>query len=357
MQDRLDSLEREFRDVQVRLGDPEIFSDQKQFVALNRRMRELEPIVETIVALKAQRGDLEAAKELFAESEGEERETWRAEISEGEAAIAELDDRLRLQLLPKDPNDDKAVIVEIRGAEGGEEANLFARDLFEMYKVVAQRRGWSFEVLGADSSDMGGFTEVIVEIAGDGVWSQMKHEAGPHRVQRVPVTESQGRVHTSSATVVVLPEVDDVEVVVDQGDLRIDTYRASGAGGQHINKTESAVRITHLPTGVVVSMQDQKSQTQNRDKAMQVLRARLAERQARERNEASAGAKRSQIGGGGRSEKIRTYNYKDNRVTDHRIGLTIYALERIIAGELDEITNALVADERTRQLAEAEIGA
>lgn len=351
VQDRLDALENEYRDTQLRLGDPDVFGDQRQFVALNKRLRELEGIVRSIQALREARGDLSAARELFSETEGDEREVWRAEAAANEARIEELEATLRIQLLPKDPNDDRNVIVEIRGAEGGEEANLFAADLFEMYKTVAAKRGWKFEVLAASESDMGGFTEVTVELSGDSVWSAMKHEAGVHRVQRVPVTESQGRVHTSSATVAVLPEVDEVEVAIDPGELRVDVFRASGAGGQHINKTESAVRLTHLPTGVVVSMQDQRSQTQNREKAMRVLLARLSQLQKQEQTDAHAGAKRSQIGGGGRSEKIRTYNYKDNRVTDHRIGLTVYALDRIIAGDLDEFTNALIADERARQLA------
>ena len=351
MQRRLEALTREYGDVQARLGDPAVIADQKTFVALNRRMRELEPIVDVIAKLNACQDDLEAAKEMFGDSDGDDREELRAEISSNEAQIEQLEADLRILLLPKDPNDDRNVIIEIRGAEGGEEANLFARDLFEMYRGFAQRQGWRFEVLGAQPSDMGGFSEVFVEMAGDGVWSRMKHEAGPHRVQRVPVTESQGRVHTSSATVVVLPEVEAVEVIIEPGDIRTDTFRASGAGGQHINKTESAVRLTHLPTGVVVSMQDQKSQTQNREKAMQVLLARLFELQQREANAEASGAKRSQIGGGGRSEKIRTYNFKENRVSDHRIGLTLYALERVLAGDLDEISDALVADERAHQLA------
>jgi peptide chain release factor 1 len=245
------------------------------------------------------------------------------------------------------------VIVEIRGAEGGEEANLFARDLFEMYSKYAERQGWRLETLGSDPSDMGGFNEISFLVKGDGVWRRLNHEAGVHRVQRVPVTESQGRIHTSSATVTVLPEAEEIDVKIDPGDLKIDVYRSTGPGGQSVNTTDSAVRITHLPTGVVVAMQDEKSQIQNRARALQVLRSRLLkleqDRQAADLSE----TRRGQTGGGGRSEKIRTYNFKENRVTDHRIGLTLYKLDRILGeGELDEIVDALVADDRTRRLSE-----
>ena len=242
------------------------------------------------------------------------------------------------------------VTPEIRGAEGGEEANLFARDLFEMYQAYAGRMGWKCEVLGSQPSDMGGFSEVALLLTGDGVWSRMKHEGGPHRVQRVPVTESQGRIHTSSATVTVLPEAEEVDVAIDPNDLQIDVYRSSGPGGQSVNTTDSAVRITHKPTGVVVAMQDEKSQIQNRAKAMQVLRARLLKAKQDEAASAASDQRRDQIGGGGRSEKIRTYNFKENRVSDHRIDLTLYKLDKVLAGELDDVVDALVADERARQL-------
>ena len=242
------------------------------------------------------------------------------------------------------------MIVEIRGAEGGEEANLFARDLFDMYQGYAGRMGWKAEVLGSDASDMGGFNEVTFLLKGDGVWPRMKHEGGPHRVQRVPVTESQGRIHTSTATVTVLPEAEEVEVDIDPNDLQIDVYRSSGPGGQSVNTTDSAVRITHKPTGLVVAMQDEKSQIQNRAKALVVLRSRLL-KQEQDRQAAELSAERKgQVGGGGRSEKIRTYNFKENRVTDHRIGLTIYKLDKVLAGELDEVVDALVADEQARRL-------
>jgi peptide chain release factor 1 len=275
----------------------------------------------------------------------------RVEAAEAEADLERLGDELRELLLPRDPNDEKNVIVEIRGAEGGEEANLFARDLFGMYEGYAARMGWKLEVLGADASDMGGFNEVTFLLKGDNVWSRMKHEGGPHRVQRVPVTESQGRIHTSSATVTVLPEAEEVEVDIDPNDLVVDVYRSSGPGGQSVNTTDSAVRVTHKPTGLVVSMQDEKSQIQNRARALQVLRARLLKLEQDKQAAELSDARRSQVGGGGRSEKIRTYNFKENRVTDHRIGLTLYKLDRVLAGELDEVIDALVADERTRQLA------
>jgi peptide chain release factor 1 len=282
---------------------------------------------------------------------GEERDMIRSEIDGAEARIAALDEQLKVLLLPKDPNDGKNVIVEIRGAEGGEEANLFARDLFEMYSRYADRKGFGLEMMSADPSDMGGYNQVTFMLKGDHAWSHMKSEGGPHRVQRVPVTESQGRVHTSSATVTVLPEAEEVDVHIEDKDLKIDVYRSTGPGGQSVNTTDSAVRITHLPTGIVVAMQDEKSQIQNRAKAMQVLRARLLKaEQDRAAAEASS-ARKSQVGGGGRSEKIRTYNYKENRVTDHRIGLTLYKLDKVMLGELDEVIDALMADERARQLA------
>ena len=351
MFERLDSLEREYEEVLERLGDPDVASDQKRFRDLSRRHKQLETIVVAFRAYREASGDLTAAKEMYADAGAEDREMLRAEIETAEADMARLDEELKLLLLPRDPNDDKNVIVEIRGAEGGEEANLFARDLYEMYARYAERYRWKQEVLNSDPSDMGGFNEVSFLVKGDGVWSRLKHEAGVHRVQRVPVTESQGRIHTSSATVTVLPEAEEIDVHIDPNDLKIDVYRSTGPGGQSVNTTDSAVRITHLPTGVVVAMQDEKSQIQNRARAMVVLRSRLLKaEQDRQAAEASE-TRRGQTGGGGRSEKIRTYNFKENRVTDHRIGLTLYKLDRILnEGELDEILDALATDERTRQL-------
>jgi peptide chain release factor 1 len=350
--ERLALLEQEYEDVLRRLSDPAVASDQRAFRELSRRHKQLEGIVAAYRRYLRAAGDLAAAKEMYGDADADERELLRGEMDAAERTMATLEEELKVLLLPRDPNDDKNVIVEIRGAEGGEEANLFARDLFEMYSRYAERQGWKLEVLGSDPSSMGGFNEVSFLVRGDGVWSKLKHEAGVHRVQRVPVTESQGRVHTSSATVTVLPEAEEIDVQIEPNDLKIDVYRSTGPGGQSVNTTDSAVRITHLPTGVVVSMQDEKSQIQNRARAMQVLRARLLKlEQDRQAMEASE-VRRGQTGSGARSEKIRTYNFKENRVTDHRIGLTLYRLDRILGeGDLDEIIDALVADERTRQLA------
>jgi len=348
--ERLRDLEREFLEVEARLADPALIADQPRYQQVAKRYRELDPIVTRARVVWQREEDLETAREMLTDAAGDERELLRDEVTEAEADIERLTGELRLLLLPKDPNDERNVIVEIRGAEGGEEANLFARDLFEMYRAFAGRQGWTTEVLGSDPSDLGGFNEVVMALKGDGVWARMHHEAGPHRVQRVPVTESQGRIHTSSATVTVLPEAEEVDVAIDPNDLRIDVFRSSGPGGQSVNTTDSAVRITHLPTGTVVSMQDEKSQTQNKAKALAVLRSRLLKaEQDRQANEASA-ARKDQVGGGGRSEKVRTYNFKENRVTDHRIGLTLYKLDKVLAGELDEISDALVADEQARRL-------
>ncbi|MDQ2650176.1 MAG: peptide chain release factor 1 [Actinomycetota bacterium] len=353
MLERLGDLEREFDEVEARMADPELIADQSRYQDVTRRYRELEALVSRSRELRQRTEDLETAKEMLTDLDGDDREVMRVEASEAEADIERLETELRLLLLPKDPNEGKNVIVEIRGAEGGEEANLFARDLFEMYQGYAGRMGWKLEVLGSDPSDMGGFNDITFLLRGEGVWPRMHQEGGPHRVQRVPVTESQGRIHTSSATVTVLPEAEEVEVDIDPNDLQIDVYRSSGPGGQSVNTTDSAVRITHKPTGVVVAMQDEKSQIQNRAKAMQVLRSRLLkleqDRQAAELSDARKG----QVGGGGRSEKIRTYNFKENRVTDHRIGLTLYKLDKVLAGELDDVIDGLVADEQTRRLSDA----
>jgi peptide chain release factor 1 len=348
--ERLTSLDDEFRAVEARLSDPAVLADPNQLREASKRHKELAPIVERYRAYRARLDDLEAAKSLFSESTGDDRESMRNEITEAEEDLAELDEQLKLLLLTKDPNDGKNVILEIRGAEGGEEANLFARDLFEMYVAYAAKHGWRTEVLSSDASDLGGFNQVILLVKGDEAWSHLKHEGGPHRVQRVPVTESQGRVHTSAATVLVLPEAAEVDVHIDPNDLQIDVYRSSGPGGQSVNTTDSAVRITHKPTGVVVAMQDERSQLQNRARAMQVLRARLLQREQERHNAEMAVERKSQVGGGGRGEKIRTYNFKENRVSDHRIGLTIYRLQDVLKGDLDEVVDALNADERHRQL-------
>lgn len=352
MLDRLTELEEEYADVEARLADPEVIGDQKRYADTARRYKELEELVVRARGLQAARDDLAAARELYPDADADDREVLRHEIEGFEADIVRLEDELRALLLPRDANDDRDVIVEIRGAEGGEEANLFARDLFDMYRGYAARRGWKLEVLGAQPSDLGGYAEITFVLRGDDVWRRMKYEGGPHRVQRVPVTESQGRVHTSSATVSVLPEADEVDVAIDPSDLQVDVYRSSGPGGQSVNTTDSAVRITHKPTGLVVAMQDEKSQLQNRAKALQVLRARLLRREQERQQSEQSSARRGQIGGGGRSEKIRTYNVKENRVTDHRIGLTLYRLDKVLGGDLDEVVDALAADERARQLRE-----
>lgn len=304
---------------------------------------------ETVGRLEA---DLAAAEELAEESAGAERQSMREEAQRIEAELAAAQSELEELLLPPDPNDGRDVVVEIRGAEGGEEANLFAKDLYEMYLHFAERQGWKVEPLGSHPSDLGGFDEVSFVLRGEGVWRRMRHEAGTHRVQRVPVTESQGRIHTSSATVVVMPEAEEVEVEIDPQDLRVEVFRSTGPGGQSVNTTDSAVRITHLPTGIVVTMQDERSQIQNRAKAMMVLRARLLAAERQRKEEEASRARRGQIGGGGRAEKIRTYNFKENRVTDHRIGLTLHKLDRVLMGELEEISDALLAHERARALAE-----
>jgi peptide chain release factor 1 len=353
--ERLAGLEEEYESLERRLSDPAVLADPHQVRDTSKRYKVLGPVVETSRRYRRSLDDLAAAKEMLPDADGEDREMLRAEIDTAEADIARLEDELKLLLLPKDQNDGKNVIIEIRGAEGGEEANLFAKDLYEMYLHYAERSGLKVEVLSADPSDMGGFNQVTFLVKGDNAWSRFKYEGGPHRVQRVPVTESQGRVHTSSATVTVLPEAEEIDVHIEEKDLRIDVYRSTGPGGQSVNTTDSAVRITHVPTGIVVAMQDEKSQIQNRAKAMQVLRARLLKAEQDRQEAELSQTRRSQIGGGGRSEKIRTYNYKENRVTDHRIGLTLYKLDRVLAGDLEELVDALAADERARQLRGEEV--
>jgi peptide chain release factor 1 len=349
--ERLAGLDDEYRTIEARLAEPDVATDLRLLRDLNRRYKELGGVVEAYRRYRSREDDLSAARELLGEATGDERDLARIEVAEAERDLAELEDRLKVLLLPHDPNEGKDVIVEIRGAEGGEEANLFARDLFDMYQAYALRSGWKLEVLSADASDLGGFNQITFVVRGDGAWSHLKFEGGPHRVQRVPVTESQGRIHTSAATVTVLAEADEVDVDIDPNDLQIDVYRSSGPGGQSVNTTDSAVRITHKPTGIVVAMQDERSQLQNRARAMQVLRARLLKAEQDRQAAVMAAERKSQVGGGGRSEKIRTYNYKQNRVTDHRIGLTLNRLQDVLAGDLDEMLDALGADERARQLA------
>lgn len=346
-----DELEREFHDVEQQLADPELPKDPARYAQTTRRYKELSEIVACIAELRSATDDAEIAREMHTESSGDDRVILAEEIASAEQRAADAGARLDELLIPKDPNDGRNVIVEIRGAEGGEEANLFAKDLFDMYSSYASGQGWRQEMLEANPSDLGGYSTVVFVLKGDTVWSHMKHEGGPHRVQRVPVTESQGRVHTSSATVSVLPEADEVEVEIDENELQIDVFRASGPGGQSVNTTDSAVRITHKPTGLVVSMQDEKSQLQNKAKALQVLRARLLQAEQERAAAEASETRKGQIGGGGRSEKIRTYNFKENRVTDHRIGLTVYKLDKVLAGALEEVVDPLLQHERAEQLA------
>ncbi len=351
---RLAAMEQEHADLEARLADAAVAADPSELRRVTTRYRQLDPLVDAARRRRALVADADAARELLDEATGEERAALQAELDGLVASLLGVDEELRELMVAPDPHAGRDVIVEIRGAEGGEEANLFARDLFDMYRAYAGRHGLKVEALSVDESDLGGLNEVTFSVQGDGAWPRFKYEGGTHRVQRVPVTESQGRIHTSSATVLVLPEADEVEVQIDDKDLQVDVFRSSGPGGQSVNTTDSAVRITHLPTGLVVSMQDERSQLQNRLRAMQVLRARLLERVERERDVERSAERRAQVGGGGRGEKIRTYNYKENRLTDHRIGFTIYRLADALAGDLDDTVAALAADERARQLAEDE---
>jgi peptide chain release factor 1 len=345
-------MEQEHADLEARLADPTLAADPAELRRVSTRYRQLDPVVDAARRRRALEADAEAARELLVGADSAEREIIETELRSATAALEQVDAELRTLMVPPDPHAGRDVIVEIRGAEGGEEANLFARDLYDMYRAYAARHGLRVETLSLDASDLGGVNEVTFSVKGEGAWPRFKYEGGPHRVQRVPVTESQGRIHTSSAIVLVLPEADEVEVAIDDRDLQVDVFRSSGPGGQSVNTTDSAVRVTHLPSGIVVSMQDERSQLQNRQRAMQVLRARLLEAAERERDAERSAERRSQVGGGGRGEKIRTYNFKEGRVTDHRIGFTIYRLPDVLAGDLDDVVDALATDERARQLAE-----
>ncbi len=350
--DRLADLEREYDAVVAELEDPSTAADPRRLRDLSRRHHQLEQVVVVWRGLQEAEADLDAAREMLADASGAERDLARSEVAQAQSDVDRLEEELRVRLLPRDPNDGRNVIMEIRGAEGGEEANLFAKDLFEMYQRYAAQRGWRTEVLASSPSERDGLNEVTFVVKGSDAWQRLEHEGGPHRVQRVPVTESQGRIHTSSAAVTVLPEAEEVDVSIDPSDLKIDVYRSTGPGGQSVNTTDSAVRITHLPTGIVVAMQDEKSQIQNRAKAMVVLRSRLLKAEQDAQAADLSARRRSQVGGGGRAEKIRTYNFKENRVTDHRVKLTVHKLDRILLGDLDELVDALVADKRARQLEE-----
>jgi peptide chain release factor 1 len=351
--DRLLEIEAEYQALEESLGSQEVLNDQAKLRDASRRYKQQTPLVTCIREYQDVSGNAEAARELMADAKGAEREQLQAELETAQSRMAELEERLKILLLPTDPNDGKNLIVEIRGAEGGEEANLFAHDLFDMYSAWAVRNGWSIEVLSLDKSPMGGINQVTMLVKGDTAWTRLRFEGGPHRVQRVPVTEAQGRIHTSSATVMVMPEAEEVEVEIDEKDLNIDVYRASGPGGQGVNTTDSAVRITHIPSGLVVAMQDERSQLQNRLRAMTVLRSRLLKLREDEQAEKMSAERKAQVGKGGRGEKIRTYNFKENRVTDHRIGFTLYQLQDVLAGNVDPVVDALTAQFEIEQLAGA----
>ncbi|MGB2757817.1 MAG: peptide chain release factor 1 [Acidimicrobiia bacterium] len=351
MLDRLAQLNDEFDRLERELGDIYAAGDQRAAAAAGRRHSELRPIVEAYRELEQASADSREASEMLAtESDAEMRGFLESEVAEKRTHVARLEEALKELLLPKDPNDGRNVIVEIRGSEGGEEANLWAGSLFRMYQRVAERHGWKVEVLESQESDLGGFREMVFTVKGDEAWAHLKYEAGTHRVQRVPETESQGRIHTSAATVIVLPEAEEVDVEIDPNSLTIDVYRSSGPGGQSVNTTDSAVRITHKPSGLVVTCQDQKSQLQNKEQAMRILRSRLLQAEQDKRAESESSTRKSQVGSGGRSEKIRTYNFKESRVTDHRVGVTKYALDQVLDGDLDEFTSALRTAERADQL-------
>ncbi len=349
---RLSGAEARFVELEQKMFDPEIVNDQAMYRDIMKEHKSLAPIVEKYREYtKACETESEARDMLeMGGLEKEFREMVEEELSNAKADIERLSDELKILLLPKDPNDDKNVIVEIRGGAGGEEAALFAGSLFRMYSMYAERVGWKTEVMNANDTELGGYKEISFMINGDGAYSKLKFESGVHRVQRVPETETQGRIHTSTVTVAVLPEVNDVDVDINTADLKIDYFRASGAGGQHINKTESAIRITHIPTGVVVECQDERSQHKNKDRAMKILRSRIYEIKMEEQNSKIAAERKAQVGTGDRSERIRTYNYPQGRLTDHRIGLTLYRLDAILNGDLDEVIDSLITAERAELL-------
>jgi len=352
MIDRLAELEARYEDVSRQMSTPEVASDPGALANLGRELSRLEPIVTTLREWRAVREELDRTRTMVNDPDEGMRTMAREEIARLSSREAKLDQTLRVQLVPRDPNDDRNVIVEVRAGAGGDEASLFAADLYRMYARYAERRRWKVEVLSTSESGSGGLKEIIAEIRGDGAYSRLKFESGVHRVQRVPVTEASGRIHTSTATVSILPEADEVEIQIDEKDLRIDVYRSSGPGGQSVNTTDSAVRVTHLPTGLMVAIQDEKSQHKNRAKAMSVLRARLLEieqdRLAAERGD----ERRSQVGSGERSEKIRTYNVPDDRVTDHRVGVTVHNLPGLLEGDLDRLVEPLIEADQARRLVE-----
>ena len=350
MLDRLVSMENRYEELGHMLMDPDIGTDIKKMTDVTKEQASLQAAYDLFQEYKEVKDGIDGAKELMKENDPEIKEMAKMELDELEERMPEIIKKLELELIPKDPYVNKIVIMEIRGAAGGDEGNIFAGDLYRMYVKYAESQGWKVEVMEAEESEAGGFSLISFNVIGDGVYGKLKYESGSHRVQRVPKTETQGRVHTSTATVLVMPEMEEVDVQINKSDLRIDTYRASGAGGQHINKTDSAVRITHLPTGIVATSQDGRSQHDNRDKAMKALVARVYDYFQSQQTEAIDSERKSKVGTGDRAEKIRTYNYPQNRVTDHRIGLTIQQLDRIIEGKLDDIITALINEDQRLKL-------
>jgi len=354
MFNNLEDVVDRFREVEGLLSDPAIISDQKRYRELAKEHADLTEVVAVYGNYKQVCSDIEGNRELLQDSDPEMKELAKAELPDLEKQQTDLEEQLRLLLIPQDPNDEKNIILEIRAGTGGDEAALFAADLFRMYSRYADRNRWKIELMTASETDGGGFKEVVALISGVRVYSRLKFESGTHRVQRVPDTETQGRIHTSACTVAVLPEVEDVDIVINPADLRIDLYRASGAGGQHVNKTESAVRLTHIPTGVVVSCQDGKSQHKNKAQALKVLKSRIYDQMLAEQQAEMAADRKNQVGSGDRSERIRTYNYPQGRCTDHRIGLTLYKLDAIMQGDVDEIIEALITDQQAAQMSQQE---
>ncbi len=353
MFEKLKTLEQKYIEISEKLSQPDIVSDNKLYTQLMKDFKNMTPIIEKYREYKKALESFEEAQELLSESglEKEFREMAQSQYEEAKETIEITTQELKVLLLPKDPDDDKNVIIEIRGGAGGEEASLFANSLYRMYTMYAEARGWKQEILNANPTELGGYKEISFSIEGDGAYSRLKYESGVHRVQRVPETESQGRIHTSTVTVAVLVEADEVELEINPTDLKIDVFRSSGAGGQKVNKTESAVRITYLPTNVVVECQDERSQYKNKDKAMKILRSRIYETMQQEQNQKIASERKMQVGTGDRSERIRTYNFPQGRLTDHRINLTIYRLEDIMNGNLDEVIDALATADQTAKLA------
>ncbi len=351
---RLEIFDKRYNELEKRMYEPDVVSDPETYRKVMQEYAQIEPVVKKYREYQAAQSTIEDSLAILSDSDSDEelRELASTEMDDAKRSLPVLEEELKILLLPKDPNDERNVIVEIRGGTGGEESSLFAYDLFRMYSMYSERRGYKIEVVSLNETGLGGYKEVSFIVSGAGAYSRFKFESGTHRVQRVPQTESSGRIHTSAATVAVLPEADDVEVDINPNDLEIDTFRSSGAGGQHINKTSSAIRITHKPTGLVVECQDERSQYKNKDKAMKVLKSRLLKMEQDKQNEAIASDRRSQVGSGDRSEKIRTYNFPQSRVTDHRIGLTLYKLDEIMNGDLDEVIDALVTAQRAEQLKE-----